>query len=136
MSPYASTLSAAALMVLAALGVVWTILLLALFGELKRTSQRLQQLLAALETDLRPTLADAREAVRTAARVLEDMHAATPRLQAALSAFQEAGDNVRGATGVVRHLFGHRLIPAAGILAGVRTGLRYAWRLYSKRRQP
>ncbi|MFB3817548.1 MAG: hypothetical protein ACE147_07785 [Candidatus Methylomirabilales bacterium] len=135
MSPDASTLSAAALLILAAVGVVWTIVLLALAGELRRTSQRLQDFLKLLEAELLPALTDVREAARAATRLLQDMGEATPRLQAALGALEEAGDNVRGATGAVRNLFGRRFIPVAGILAGLRAGLRFAWRLYSKRRQ-
>jgi hypothetical protein len=127
--------SAAALWVLAAVGVVWTLVLLGLVGELKRTSQRLQDFLRGLEAELLPALTDVREAARAATRVLQDMGEVTPRLQAALGALEEAGDRVRGATGAMWNLFGHRFVPVAGILAGLRTGLRFAWRLYSKRRK-
>lgn len=132
MSPQAW--SAVALWVLAAVAVVWTIVLLALVGELRRTSQRVQDFLRVLEAEMLPALTDMREAARAATRVFQDMGEVTPRLQAALGALEEAGENVRGATGAVRNLFGRRLIPVAGILAGLRAGLRFAWRLYSKRR--
>jgi hypothetical protein len=128
-------LKVSALLILAGVGVVWTIVLLALVGELRRTSQRLQDFLKLLEGELVPALTDVREAARAATRVLQDVGEVTPRLQAALGALEEAGDHVRGATGAVRNLFGHRFIPVAGILAGLRAGLRFAWRLYSKRRQ-
>lgn len=133
MAPWASSLAAAAVAVLAGLGILWTIVLLSLLGELRRRSQRLEGVLRVLEADLPTTLAEIREAARSLNRVAQEVGEATPHLRAALNALEEAGENVRGATGAVRSLFGYRFIPLAGILAGLRAGLRYAWRLYRRR---
>jgi uncharacterized protein YoxC len=128
-----ATLIAAALVVLAVLGIVWTIVLASLVGELKRGSQRLDGVLQALQADLPSTLAEVREAARSVANVTQKVGEAAPHLQATLGALEEAGENVRGVTAAVRSVFGYRLIPVAGILAGLRTGLRYAWRIYRRR---
>jgi hypothetical protein len=133
MTPWASTLSAAALLVLAGLSILWTVVLLSLMGELKRRSERLDGVLRVLEVELPPALTEIREAARSVNRVVQDLGESTPRLRATLTALAEAGENVRGATGAVRNLFGYRFIPVAGILAGLRTGLRYAWRVYRRR---
>jgi hypothetical protein len=133
MEAWASSLVAAALVVLAVLGIVWTIVLASLVGELKRSAQRLDAVLQALHADVPSTLAEVREAARGLANVAQQLGEAAPHLRSAMGALQEAGENVRGATAAVRSVFGYRLIPAAGILAGLRTGLRYAWRIYRRR---
>ncbi len=133
MDSSAGWLVAAALVILAALGIVWTIVLISLVAELKRRSQRLDGLLRVLESDLPSTVAEIRDAARSLNRVAQDVGDATPHLRATLEALEEAGENVRSATGTVRSLLGYRFIPVAGILAGLRTGLRYAWRLYKRR---
>jgi uncharacterized protein YoxC len=126
-------LTAMALVILAALGIVQTIALVSLLAPLKRTSQHLEGVLRRLETDLPATLAEIRDVLRNLNRVAQDVGDATPHLRATLEAIEAVGENVRTATGTVRGLLGYRFIPVAGILAGLRTGLRYAWRLYKRR---
>lgn len=127
-------LATAALVVLAAVSVLWTLVLLLLVGELRRTTQRVQAFLESVQAELTPTLADARQAIRAATQLTQDLGEVTPRLQATIGALEEVSENVRGATGAVRNLFGHRFIPVAGLVAGLRAGLRFAWRHYSRRR--
>lgn len=127
-------LATAALVVLAAMSVLWTLLLIILAAELRRTTRQAQLFLGAMQSELIPALAEARETFRTATRVAQDLGEVTPHLQATIGALEEVSENVRGATGAVRSLFGHRFIPVAGLLAGVRAGLRFAWRHYSRRR--
>lgn len=133
MAPWASSMAATALLILAGLGILWTIVLLSLLGELKRRSQRLEAVLAVVEAELPTTLTEIRDAARNVNRVAQDLGKATPHIAATLDALHQAGENVRGVTGTVRSLLGYRFIPVAGILAGLRTGLRYAWRRYRRR---
>ncbi len=133
MDPSAGWVVAVALAILAVLGIIWTITLVSLVAVLKRQSLRLDGVLRAVETELPSMLADIRETARGLNRVAQDVSDATPHLRTTLQALEEVGENVRSATGAVRNLLGYRFIPVAGILTGLRTGLRYAWRLYKRR---
>jgi len=53
-----------------------------------------------------------------------------------MAAVEEAGENLRMTTGTIRAVFGSRLIPIAGVLAGVRAGLKFLWKQYTRRREP
>ena len=57
-------------------------------------------------------------------------------LRGAMAAMEEAGGNLRATTGVLRAIFGSRLIPVAGILVGVRAGIRTLLKQYGRRREP
>ncbi len=133
MDPSAGWVVAVAVAILAVLGIIWTITLVSLVAVLRRQAQHLDGVLRAVETELPSMLADIRETARGLNRLAQDVAGATPHLRATLEALEEVGENVRSATGTVRSLLGYRLIPVAGILAGLRTGLRYAWRLYKRR---
>jgi hypothetical protein len=52
-----------------------------------------------------------------------------------MAAVEEAGGNIRATTGVLRAVFGSRLIPVAGILAGVRAGIKMLLKQYGRRRE-
>lgn len=53
-----------ALVVLAVVSVLWTVLLIPALLELRRASWRLQEFIRTLELELRPTLQEARETIR------------------------------------------------------------------------
>ena len=131
-----NTLAVASLVVLAVVSVLWTVLLVAVLLELRRASWRLQEFIRILELDLRPVIQEAREGIRTAAKAAQGVADGTARLRGALAAVEEAGENLRATTGVIRAVFGSRLIPVAGVLAGIRAGVKTLWKRYGRRREP
>ncbi len=128
-------LATAALVVMAVVSLLWTILLVAVVLELRRASWRLQEFIRTLELDLRPMLQEAREGVRTAAKAAQGVADGTARLRGAMTALQDAGENLRVTTDVIRAVFGSRLIPVASVLAGLRVGVKTLWRRYRRRRE-
>lgn len=129
------TLAVAALVVMAVVSLLWTVLLVAVVLELRRASWRLQEFIRTLELDLRPMLQEAREGVRTAAKAAQGVADGTARLRGAMTALQDAGENLRVTTDVIRAVFGSRLIPVASVLAGLRVGVKTLWRRYRRRRE-
>ncbi len=129
-----NTLAVTALVVLAVVSLLWTVLLIAVLLELRRASWRLQEFIRTLELDLRPVLQEAREGVRTAAKAAQGVADGAARLRGAMAALEDAGANIRVTTDVIRAVFGSRLIPVAGVLAGIRVGVKTLWRRYRRRR--
>ena len=125
----------AALVILAVVSLVWTVVLVAVFLELRRLARRVEGFIHTLELDLRPVLQQAREGIQSAAKAYQGVAEGTERLRGALAALEEAGENIRATTSVVRAVFGSRLVPIASILAGVRVGARTLWKLYTRRRK-
>jgi hypothetical protein len=131
-----NSMGVAALVVLAVVSLLWTALLILAFLELRRTAWRLQEFIRTVELDLRPVLSEAREGIRTANKAAQEVANGTARLRGALTAVEEAGQNLRATTGVIRSVFGSRLIPVAGLLAGIRVGVKTLWKLSRQRREP
>lgn len=125
----------AALVVLAVVSLLWTILLIPALLELRRAAWRLQEFIRTLELDLRPVLQEAREGVRAAGRAAQEVADGTARLRGAMHAVEEAGENLRLTSSAIRAVFGSRLIPVAGVLAGVRAGAKFLWKQYTQRRK-
>jgi signal transduction histidine kinase len=119
-----NTVGVAALVVLAVVSLLWTLLLIPALLELRRASWRLQEFIRTLELELRPTLQEARETVRAMTQAAQGVGEGAARLRGAMAAMEEAGGNLRATTGVLRAVFGSRLIPVASILAGVRAGIK------------
>jgi len=119
-----NTVGVAALVVLAVVSVLWTVLLIPALLELRRASWRLQEFIRTLELELRPTLQEAREGIRAMTQAAQGVGEGAARLRGAMAAMEEAGGNLRATTGVLRAIFGTRLIPVASILAGVRAGIK------------
>ncbi len=129
-----NTLAVTALVVLAVVSLLWTVLLIAVLLELRRASWRFQEFIRTLELDLRPVLQETREGVRTAAKAAQGVADGAARLRGAMAALEDAGANIRVTTDVIRAVFGSRLIPVAGVLAGIRVGVKTLWRRYRRRR--
>jgi len=127
-----SSTAIVALAVLTGVILLWTLGLLLAFMELRQLSQKIQESLRSLEMELVPLARDAREAIHRLSQVSLGVEASNARLQDALGAFQQAGHNVQKTTEVVRAVFGSRLIPVAGIVAGVRAGVKMLWRHYGR----
>jgi hypothetical protein len=125
-----------ALVVLAVVSLLWTIVLVPALLELRRAAWRLQEFIRTLELDLRPVIQEARDGVRSATKAAQEVANGTARLRGAMAAVEEAGENLRMTTGTIRAVFGSRLIPIAGVLAGVRAGLKFLWKHYTRRREP
>jgi uncharacterized protein YoxC len=130
-----NSLAAAALVVLAVVSILWTVLLVAVLLELRRVSWRVQEFVRTMELELRPVLQQARADLQSVAKAAQDVADGTARLRGAMTALGDAGENIRVTTEVIRAVFGSRLIPVAGVLAGLRAGLRSLWRGYRRRRE-
>ncbi len=128
-----SNLGSAALVVLAAVSVLWTLLLILVMLELRHVSWRLQEFIRSLEMELKPAILEAREAVRNLGQVARGVSDATARLQRPLTALEEAGENIRVTTGVLRSVFGSRMIPVASLIAGLRAGAKALWHMQKGR---
>lgn len=131
-----NTVATAALVVLAVVSLLWIIMLVPTLLELRRAAWRLQEFIRTLELDLRPVIQEARDGVRAATKAAQEVANGTARLRGAMAAVEEAGENLRMTTGTIRAVFGSRLIPIAGVLAGVRAGLKFLWKQYTRRREP
>ena len=127
-------LAVASLVVLAVVSVIWTVALVAVALELRRASWRLQEFIRSVELELKPTMQEAREAIRTLNRAAQGVAESTERVRGALIKFEQAGENVRATTGTIRRALGSRLIPAFSLLAGVRAGTKVLWNFYTRRR--
>jgi len=125
----------AALVVLAVVSLLWTVMLVAVLLELRRLFWRLEGFIRTLELDLRPVLQQARDGIQFVAKAAQGVAEDTARLRETLEAWEEAGENVRATTSVLRAVFGSRLIPIASVLAGMRAGVRTLWKLYTRRRE-
>jgi hypothetical protein len=123
-----NALAVGALVVLAVISVLWTVLLIPALLELRRAAWRLQEFIRTLELELRPTLQEAREGVKTITRAGQAVADGAVRLRGAMEAVEEAGGNLRATTSVLRAVFGSRLIPVASALAGVRAGIKFLLR--------
>jgi uncharacterized protein YoxC len=126
---------AGALVVLAVLSLVWTIMLVPVLLELRRAAVRLQEFIRTVELDLRPILLEAQATLRTANQVAQRVAENSAKVGHVVEALEEAGENIRMTTRVVRAVFGSRFIPVAGLMAGVRAGVRMLWRRSSRRRE-
>lgn len=130
-----NTVATTALVVLAVMSLLWTILLIPALLELRRAAWRLQEFIRTVELDLRPAIQEARDGVRAATKAAQDVANGTARLRGAMAAVEEAGENLRMTTGTIRAVFGSRLIPVAAVLAGVRAGGKFLWKQYTRRRE-
>ncbi len=131
-----NTVATTALVILAVMSLLWTIMLIPALMELRRAAWRLQELIRTLELDLRPVIQEARDGVRAATKAAQEVMDGTARFRGAMTAMEEAGENLRMTTGTIRAVFGSRLIPIAGLLAGVRAGTKFLWKQYTRRRVP
>ena len=124
----------AALVVMAAVSLLWTIVLAVVTLELFRLFRRCDALLRVAEVELRPVLQDVREVLRKAQTVAESAAESTDRIRLTLARFQDTAEHVRHATGKVCSVVAPRFFPAASLLAGVTTGAKVLWKLYRGRR--
>ena len=131
-----NTVATTALVVLAVMSVLWTVMIIPALLELRRAAWRLQEFIRTLELDLRPVIQEARDGVRAATKAAEDVANGTARLRGAMAAVEEAGENLRMTTGTIRAVFGSRLIPIASVLVGVRAGGKFLWKQFTRRREP
>jgi hypothetical protein len=130
-----SELAIGSLVVLAAMSVVWTIVLVAVALELRRASWRLQEFIRSVELELKPTMQEAREAVRHLSRAAQGAAEGAERVRGTLVKLEEAGDNIRATTSVIRAVLGSRFIPVASLLVGMRAGVKALWKQYTGRRK-
>jgi len=127
-------LAVASLVVLAVMSLLWTVVLIAVALEVRRASSRLQEFIRSVEMELKPTMQQAREAIRILNRAAQGAADSAERVRGALVMLEQAGENVRATTGKVRALLGSRFIPALSLLAGVRAGTKVLWSFYTRRR--
>jgi len=130
-----NTVATTALVVLAVMSLLWTIMIIPALLELRRAAWRLQEFIRTLELDLRPILLEARDGVRAATRAAQEVADGIIRLRGTVNAGGEAGENRRKTTGAIHAVFGSRFIPAAAVMAGVRAGAKFLWKQYTRRRE-
>lgn len=124
-----------ALVTLALVSLLWTALLIPVLFELRRASWRLQEFIRSMEMELRPLMQEARQTIKRADSAAQGIAEGATHLRRTLSALEEAGENLRATTGVIRAVFGSRMIPVAGALAGLRAALKVLWKRHSRRRE-
>jgi hypothetical protein len=127
-------LAVASLVVLAVVSVIWTVALVAVALELRRASWRLQEFIRSVELELKPTMQEAREAIRTLNKAAQGAADSTERVRGALVKLEQAGENVWATTRTIRRTVGARVVPAVSLWAGIRAGTRVLWDLYTRRR--
>ncbi len=130
-----SDLAVAALVVMAAVSLLWTVVLAVLTLEIFRLFRRGDELLRIVEVEVRPVLQDVREVLRKAQTLADGAAESTERIRSTLARLQGTADNVRSATGRVRAVVAPRFLPAASLVAGVTTGAKVLWKLYRGRRR-
>jgi uncharacterized protein YoxC len=130
-----SAVGVGALVVLAVLSILWTILLVPVLLELRRAAFRLQEFIRTIELDLRPVLQQAQDVFRTLNQAGQRVAENSAKVGRVVGALEEAGENIRMTTGVIRAVFGSRIIPVATLMAGVRAGVRMLWKRSSRRRE-
>ncbi len=130
-----SDLAVAALIVIAVVSVLWTIVLAVFTLELFRLFRRGDQVLRLAEIEIRPVLQDVREVLRKAQTLADGAAESTERIRSTLARFQDTAEHVRSATGRVRTVIAPRFLPAASLVAGVTTGAKVLWKLYRGRRR-
>jgi hypothetical protein len=130
-----SDLAVAALVVMAAVSLLWTVVLGVLTLEFFRLFRRGDELLRIVEVELRPVLQDVREVLRKAQTLADGAAESTERIRSTLARLQGTAENVRSATGRMRAAVTPRFLPAASLLAGVTTGAKVLWKLYRGRRR-
>jgi hypothetical protein len=130
-----NTLGISALVVMAVVSLLWTALLLAVLFELRRVSWRLQEFIRSVEMELRPLMQEARQVIKIVEHTAQGVGEGVTHLRGTFSALEETGENLRATTGVIRAVFGSRLIPAASVLAGLRAGLTMLWKHHQRRRE-
>jgi len=128
-------LAVASLVVLAVVSVLWTIMVVIVTSQLRRASWRLQEFIRSLELELKPTIQQAREAIRTLNRAAQGAAEGAERVRGTLAKLEAVGDTIRARTRAVRSGFGSRLIPVASLVAGVRVGANVLWNLNTQRRR-
>jgi hypothetical protein len=130
-----NSLAVAALVVMAGVSVVWTVILILTLQEVRRACFRLHEFIRTLEIELRPVLNQAREGAEGVARAAHEVADATARVRGALTALEDAGQNVLWTSQIFRAVFGRRLVPVAGVLAGLRAGSKVLWKQLRQRRK-
>ena len=130
-----NSLGISALVVMAVVSLLWTALLLLVLFEMRRVSWRLQEFIRSVEMELRPLIQEARQVIKNVEHTAQGVGEGVTNLRGAFSALKEAGENLRATTGVIRAVFGSRLIPAATLMAGLRAGLKMLWKRYPRRRE-
>ncbi|HTX53525.1 MAG TPA: hypothetical protein VMD08_08940 [Candidatus Baltobacteraceae bacterium] len=129
-----SELAVAALVIMAAVSLLWTVVLAVVSMNLFRLFRRGDDLLRVVEVELRPVLQDLREVLRKAQKVADGAAESTERVRSTLERLQGTAENLRNATGKIRAVISPRFLPAASLLAGITTGTKVLWKLYRGRR--
>ncbi len=122
------------LAVIAAMTLFWTLGLVVVLLLVRRLATRTQEFMRMVEFEIRPVMQDVRDMVRTASKLTTEVAHESLRLRGVMTSVEEAGENLRMTTNTIRAVFGSRLIPIAGMLAGMRGGVKYLWKQYSHRR--
>ncbi len=131
----AANVGAGALVALVVLGLLGSIMLVPVLLELRRMTYRFEEFIRTMGLELRPVVREAQALLHTADKLAQAVEENGPKVGHAVIALEQAGEHIRTTAGVVRAIFGSRLIHLAGLTAGVRAGVRLLWRSFTPRRE-
>lgn len=127
-----------ALVALAILAGVWTLMALVigipLILTLRRSGRRIDNLLREIELNLGPALLDLREALRNVNKTSTSVADGVAQAGRAFEAVGELGKTLQGANAVLRAALGPGVTTVAGLIVGVRAGVRVLARRLFRRR--
>ena len=94
------------------------------FVQFRRTARQAEDFLRLVELELRPALIDLKEVIRNLNRASEQVTGGIEKVGGTLEAIQEAGQTVRYANELIKHIVFPKLITGSAIMTGIRVGLR------------
>ena len=94
------------------------------FVQIRRTARQAEDFLRVVELELRPSLIDLKEVIRNLNRASDQVKGGIEKVSGTLEAIQEAGQTVRYANQLIKHIVFPKLITGAAIMTGLRVGLR------------
>jgi len=130
-----NTVATTALVVIAVMTLLWTVELLVALLLVRGAVLRMHEFVRMVELEFRPVILDVREILKTTSKITQEVADDTVRLRGVLTSVEDAGENLRVTTSTIRAVLGSRLIPIAGVLAGLRGGAKFLWKHYTRRRK-
>lgn len=123
-----------ALVVLALLAILWTFGVIWFMRGLGQTVGRIDRLLGAIEADLGPVLAEAKDTARNLNRASAGVAAGVSRAARTIESVQDLSRRFQGASAILHMAAAQPLVTFASFFTGVRMGVRALRRPLFRRR--
>ena len=94
------------------------------FVQIRRTARQAEDFLRVIELELRPSLIEMKEVIRNLNRASDQVKGGIEKVGGTLEAISEAGQTVRYANQLIKHIVFPKLITGAALMTGLRVGLR------------